>query len=642
MIKKVNKEFLKRSIIKALNVTIIYNFMIIIIFKVLSYFYDCELKSEHISIMIINALVMFLMITNSFYTKLKDKRLSLKKNELLSKKLKQLNKYKNNLKVIVNLSSDGIFEWNVKNDKLFLSKRAKRILGYEKDKVIETSREFVQDFSDEDFNKLKNMIEYVRDNATKKNTYTISLDTKKRGKITIKILYKIFRNENDEVVKIYGSISDVTVEKNNQKRIYNLAYFDKLTKLPNRYHFKEKTERLITQNHEFALFLIDIDNFSHINEAFDYEIGDLILKETAKRLLNSDIDFNIIARLGGDEFTAIYLGNHSDSELRDIAEKIKNIFDDPVRINDHFYHIGISIGISQYPMSAIAYSRLMKNADIALKDIKKKSKGNYKIFDKILENNKMRELFIYNNLKSAIPNDEFYLVYQPKIDIKTEEIIGFEALIRWKKNEKLISPSEFIEIAEKNGYIEKITDWVLIKICKDIKRLEDEFDKEYRISLNISYVEFSKYDFVEKFVGILKSENVDSSRIEIEITERTLVDNLEDSAEKLERFKQMGVEISLDDFGTGYSSLSYLQRLPLNYIKLDKSFLNTLEHTKNKEVIKSIIDLAHNINLKVIAEGIEKEENVIFLKESNCDYVQGYYYYKPMKFDEIVKLLRDG
>ncbi|BEP28197.1 bifunctional diguanylate cyclase/phosphodiesterase [Helicovermis profundi] len=637
---KIDLDLLKYSFQKTLKFILVYIVVILVytltIEKIFVNIFG-EIPIVHrISYITLNVLIMVTIMMKGIYNKNKNINIIKDNNRRLNRKIHDFKVLKNKLQIILNLSSDGIFDWDVVKDDLYISNKAKNIFGIKLDLNCGSSKCFSHLFNEEEIEKFKIMINYFINSDTSENTYTMNIKAKNSNQRVVKIYSKTIINKKDgRILRIYGSISDVTLEKSNEKRIYNLAYFDKLTSLPNRYRFKEKVQSLINEGKTFALFLIDIDNFSHINESYGYEVGDKILIETAKRIKSINMDFEIISRLGSDEFIVVYSGDITETMLENISKKIINIFQLPVNIDDNLHHIEISIGISEFPKLSSDYSNLLKKADIALKEIKNNTKGSFRIFDEVLEYTKMRELFIYNNLKGAIPNNEFYLVFQPKIDLRTNQIVGAESLIRWQKDDRLISPSEFIEISEKTGYIEKISLWVLVETCKKIKLIEKFIGNDFRISINISYVEFSKTNFVDNFLNILKLENVDTSKIEIEITERTVVGNLDESAKKLSILREKNICISLDDFGTGYSSLSYLQKLPIDFIKLDKSFLDTIESSKNEEVLKSVIELAHNIKIKTIAEGIETEEDVRVLKEANCDFVQGYYYYRPLEFDDF-------
>jgi len=430
-------------------------------------------------------------------------------------------------------------------------------------------------------------------------------------------------------------------EKN--KKIHFLTYYDNLTKLPNKNYFVEQLENLISskvEDNKFVLFFINIDNFKNINTVHGHDYGDkilLLISEVLKIVLPQE---SILCKWHGDEFIIIIENLKDKQEVINIAENIINYIRNPFEIGEKQIYITISIGIDIYHNESSSINDIIKNVEVAMYKAKKNGKNGYSFYNDELRNNIYRNNDIRKQLGNALYNNELYLNYQPQYDITTENIIGYEALLRWDNKELgKISPVEFIPIAEENGLIFTLGNWVLLNACiQNCKWIALGY---YNIiAVNISAIQFEQDNFVQTVKDILSETKLSPQFLELEITENILIKSLEKSVKTIEKLKVLGVRVSLDDFGTGYSSLSYLKKLPINNLKIDKTFIDDIVISQDsKSILEAIVQLAHTLNLEVIAEGIETSEQSKILKEIRCDIAQGYYYNKPISSEEIEKVL---
>lgn len=441
-----------------------------------------------------------------------------------------------------------------------------------------------------------------------------------------------------ELEKIYGE------NKKAEETIYKLAYYDVLTKLPNKtlamkeldYNINEAKKR----STNVGLLSIDLDNFKDINDTLGHNFGDIILKQVADYIINIIPREYTVARLGGDEFLIIAPNIKDAFELEQCAIMLKNEFEKPFYLNSREIYITFSMGISIFPKDASDRQSLYKIADIAMYHAKGLGKNNYQFYIKELSESIKYKLDLERDLRSAIKRDEFAVHYQPQFDIKQGKITGVEALIRWNHPKKgFLAPSEFIHIAEATGLIVPIGEWVLYKACLQHKEWAEKGYKDIRMSVNISARQFEQKNFIENIKEILENTEMDPSFLEVEITESIALKDVDYTITILMQLQNMGIKVSLDDFGTGYSSLNYLKRLPIDTIKIDKSFLENIAIEKNDTILtRTVIELARNLKLYTIAEGVETVDQYKFLRDNSCDMVQGYLFSKPMPKDEIEKL----
>ncbi|MEK4667698.1 EAL domain-containing protein [Niallia sp. FSL R7-0271] len=434
---------------------------------------------------------------------------------------------------------------------------------------------------------------------------------------------------------------DITERKKSDTLIKRLAYNDTLTDLPNRnscmVYLHDRIHCLAVES-LYVLFL-DLDQFKRINDTRGHSTGDMILKEVANRLKSSLEEGDFVARLGGDEFVII-LENADLQEIKSKADKILEAFTQPLFIKMEEFFVTPSIGISHYPSDGKDQETLIKNADAAMYLAKDNGKNNYQFYSHALEESSSRKMVLEMALRKAIKLNELSLVYQPQFNIITGEIFGVEALLRWKHPQfGFVSPAEFIPIAEETNLIIPIGDWVIKEASRQMMEWNKQGINDIKMSINISPRQFHCQDFAEIISNFAKEYSLNTKMFELEITESTL-QNIDLSLNILHKLKSLGFNISIDDFGKGYSSLSYLKYLPIDTIKIDKTFVDDITDPVHKgSLVKAIIDMGHNMNFSVIAEGIENEEQLDFLKVNHCVLGQGFYYSKPLPRQEIEQLL---
>lgn len=455
------------------------------------------------------------------------------------------------------------------------------------------------------------------------------------------------RFNEDEEIYIYGSLSNINDRKEKEARIKFVSYYDYITGLPNRRMFKEKVEDIIEEVNinyrNLAIVFIDIDNFKYINDTYGHEIGDKLLKEISKKIEGIISSDSFLARFGGDEFVILVDNLESFEHLEKVLNGIINECNASFKIEEKDIYCTVSIGVSMFGKDGIDFDQLMKSADLAMYTAKEHGKNKYEFFNDEILKKINREVDIKEGLSKALINEELYGVLQPKYLSETEEIIGFEYLVRWNSKELgNVSPSEFIKIAESTGQIAAIGKFIIKDAMKMCKNLESIMDDNFKIAINLSEVQLRDIFIVDFIKDTMNIYNVNPKTIEIEITESIIMESAEKNIRLLKRLKNLGVTIALDDFGTGYSSLSYLRLLPIDILKIDKSFIDYINKDRKSEyIIETIIELSHCFNFLVVAEGVETREQFEFLKENKCDIIQGYYFSRPLPFGEICEIVKE-
>jgi diguanylate cyclase (GGDEF)-like protein/PAS domain S-box-containing protein len=438
---------------------------------------------------------------------------------------------------------------------------------------------------------------------------------------------------------------DITELKNAEEKIAHMAYHDALTGLPNRWFIKDYFENYQAEQKKLpqmflpmlGVILLDLDHFKVINDSLGHQAGDLLLQSVAKRLKTSIGEENILARFGGDEFVLLIPNLPSKEAVYEISELVLKVMEEAFFISGQKFIVSPSIGISLHPQHGEDINTLIKNADLAMYHSKEKGRNCFSLFSPNMKVQAMVRLDMEIYLRQALENKEFILHYQPKMDMKTGKIYGMEALIRWETKEgQLLYPDSFIQIAEESGLIAPIGEWVLREACSQCKKWHDEGFEELSVSVNISPQQFQTQDLEVLIGDILLETGLKPSALELELTESTVMKDPEVAAIALKNLKELGITISIDDFGTGFSSLSYLRKLPIDILKIDKSFIMNLESDKaNNAIASAVIALAHNLNLKVVAEGVETIDQLDFLQIGNCDFVQGFFISKPVEINSI-------
>lgn len=429
----------------------------------------------------------------------------------------------------------------------------------------------------------------------------------------------------------------------NEEELYRLAYFDQLTELPNRISIKKKIAELIEKSEEFKVLFIGLDNFKAINESKGHEAGDGVLVEVARKLMGAVEEEDFLGRLGGDEFAIVSVKHTERADCQRYISRLNHIFSSCIYTDTGVgLYMNASIGMASYPEDGDTYSDILKSADIALNKAKSSGKNCYVLFDRSMQ----AEIDFHNRvsflMRNALDKGEFYLVYQPQF-YPNKKLRGFEALLRWHSPELgNLSPVAFIPIAEENGFILHLGQWILDTACKKLKEITDIYGNEVIMSVNVSSIQFEDRSFMKTVTKALNDSGADSSQLELEITESLLLNSIEETSAMLAAFKRMNIKVSIDDFGTGYSSLSYLRKLPIDTLKIDKSFIDVVtEDANGKNIVNTIINLAHTLNLTVIAEGVEYTEQLDYLKTQECDCIQGYLFSKPLNGEDIVALIHE-
>lgn len=442
----------------------------------------------------------------------------------------------------------------------------------------------------------------------------------------------------------YVMVKDITRMKKQQDEINYLAFHDTVTEIGNRIFFQKELEKSIerarkTQG-EFGLLYIDLNRFKTINDTLGHSIGDSVLKEVAKRFRTCLSPAIPLARIGGDEF-AIIVHSHTEQQLLDLCETLFRITEEAFVVNQHSFYLSLSIGIAVYPFGGINTTTLLQHADIAMYSAKEKGNNAVCMYDETLSKKITRRLRLEQDLPKALENNELFLLYQPQVDSKTGMVIGAEALIRWQHPELgLISPFEFIPIAEETSQIIPIGKWTLQEACRQLKKWHSAGYVNLKMGINLSAIEFEQKDFVQAIISTIEEVGVPASSIDLELTERIAMVDEKETLSRLKALKSYGVHLSIDDFGTGYSSLAYLPLYPIDTLKIPREFVNRIGNsTDGNEIIHTIISLAHTLNMKVIAEGVETKEQLTVLQRNACYLIQGYYYSKPVSEDEFIKFL---
>lgn len=433
--------------------------------------------------------------------------------------------------------------------------------------------------------------------------------------------------------------------KTSIKELEKVALYDSLTNLPNKLQFKKNLNKIINDSsvESFGVLYIDLDNFKKINDVFGRFTGDRILNIIAKRLKALEYKEDLFARISGDEFILLIKNKIHRKISQDNIQKLRASIERPIIIDGISYEVKASYGYSLYPKDGLTAETLIQKSEIAMRKAKISENDHFKQY-----NNQMKasiKLFhkIENELEKNIKEGKVELVYQPQIDVKTEEIVGFEVLSRFSSGTLgIISPEIFIPLLEENGLIVKYGELMIEKAVKELKVFEKVGCRNFKMAINISALQLNQPNFITFLKFILKKYDIKHRNLELEITESLLIKNRKETNALLKEIRNIGINISLDDFGTGYSSLSYLMDLELDQLKIDKSFINQLENDSTKEnILESIINMAHVLSFDVVAEGVENKNQLEIIQSKKCNYVQGYYYYKPLTSKEIIKILEE-
>ncbi|GEM_PF-4189557 len=551
--------------------------------------------------------------------------------------------YKRQLEHVIEGADLGYWIWDLKSGRHTVNDRWLNMLGLSRDDIKNDISDWEERVHPKDLKKIKPLL---RDHIKKGTIYNAEFRMRHKDGRWIWIYSSggvvEYSHESGEPLLMCGTHQDITQRKMTENRIKHLAYHDPLTSLPNRALLFDRIKQAIFHSKRAkklnALIFIDLDNFKSINDFLGHKAGDTLLKSLSRRLLKSVRSEDTVARLGGDEFSILLIdldAKKAQEYAYLVAEKILRQIKKPFYLERQKFYINASIGIVIFPEEehGECYAQeVVKRADAAMYHAKAMGKGKISFYDKELNEKTKERLIMQIHMKEALKDGEFEVNYQPIVESSSEKIIGVEALLRWKRGDEIFYPSEFIPIAEENSMIEEINRFVVEEVCKDLadENLEKRYGKIEFVSINISTTLFKYEDLHRSLLDTISDHKVDFSRFNFELTESVLLEDFEDSVEKIESMKRLGVRFSLDDFGTGYSSLTYLRRLPVDYVKIDKEFLKNVDKDgDNAKIVEVILDISKHFGFKVIAEGIEDRDQFEHIKKLGCDFAQGYLFGRP-------------
>lgn len=543
-------------------------------------------------------------------------------------------------------ANDGLWDWNLKDNKIYYSVRWKAMLGYSDGEIGDSPDEWIQRLHVDDHDRICSRI----------NTYLL------QGTRPIEIEYRIrhkdetfhwmlcrglaVRDSKGKAYRMAGSQTDITARKKAEDQLLHDAFHDALTGLANRALFRDRLHNAINRSKRlkqylYAVMFFDVDRFKVINDSLGHAAGDKLLIEISGRMAGCVRPGDTIARLGGDEF-AVLLENVTDvTDVKGVVERIQSEFAAPFLIDGSELYVTQSIGIALEQDRYEQPDQILSDADIAMYAAKAKGKARYEIFDDSMHSFVVEQLQLEADLRVAIEHlNDFVLYYQPIIDVTTRKLSGFEALVRWNHPLRgLLPPLEFIPLAEETGLIQPLGEWILRESCRQLKQWQDEYHTAWplKMSANVSGKQFLNDNFADMLINIIEETGIAAETLAIEITESIIMENLDIAVKAMNRLRDIGVNIHIDDFGTGYSSLSYLNKFPVTALKIDRSFIANMSlNDENREIVKTIISLAQNLKLEVIAEGIELSAHLDDVDTMDCHFAQGYLFSKPMAAPDIV------
>jgi diguanylate cyclase (GGDEF)-like protein/PAS domain S-box-containing protein len=463
----------------------------------------------------------------------------------------------------------------------------------------------------------------------------------------VSAVYRPHYDGSGQIAGVIGLIRDITERKSAEQQIEYQAYHDALTGLANRRLFQEHLTLALAlaqrRSRLVAVLFLDLDHFKLVNDSLGHSVGDALLKQVAARLKEAVREGDTVARVGGDEFTIVLQELESRQDAAIVAEKVLRTIAEPVEASGHRLYVTTSIGITIFPDDGDDAEALLRNADTAMYRAKSEGRNTYQMSTQELNRSTQERMTLERDLHLAVERNEFELLYQPQVALRTKRIVGMEALLRWRHPERgVLAPAEFISVAEERGFIVVIGDWVLREACRQGRKFRDRGLTEFRVAVNLSARQFRDLTLVDSVETALAESGLEPRCLELEITESVAMENIELTVRLLTRLRELGVAIAIDDFGTGHSSMSYLKRFPIDALKIDRSFVEDLPHGKEDAAIaRSIIQLADGLNLRVIAEGVETKEQADFFTPYDCD-VQGFYFAHPMPADQCEALFAKG
>ncbi len=544
------------------------------------------------------------------------------------------------LRTLVENMSEGLLQVDKEEVITYVNNRFCEMIGYEREELLgKTTFDILLDEEGGKFVREANR----KRQKNESNQYELRLKTKSGETLWTLVGGVPIYNISDEFTGTMGVITDITQRKRTEDQLLHDAFHDALTGLANRTlfmdHLRMTIERGKSRHSNFyAVLFLDFDRFKIINDSLGHAEGDKLLKLIAKRLQASVRTGDLVARIGGDEFVILLSELVESNEALLIAERIQNDLKAAFDVSGREIIISASIGVALSTAGHESAEDMLRDADIAMYRAKGEGRADYRVFDQKMHEHASNQLQLETEMRAALKNKEFEVHYQPIINLETESLVGFESLIRWNHPERgMIPPFEFISVAEENGMILPLGQWILYESCRQLREWQNKFPSAsgLTISVNLSCKEFLQFDLAEQIAVTLKKTGLDPHSLKLEITESHVMENSEVAVTMMKSLRKLGVRLSLDDFGTGYSSLSYLHRLPVDFLKIDRSFVMRMaDSEENHEIVRTIIKLAQNLKMKVIAEGIETADQLAQLKHLNCEYGQGYFFSKPLEAEK--------
>ena len=536
----------------------------------------------------------------------------------------------------------GSWELDVQTGVMQCSDELYWLLGIDPSEAIVSLQQFIELVHEDDRSAVEQVIEQARGVH---GAYRVEYRLRCAGdkEITVHQQSQMVSEKGSARLRLLSTIQDISEHKAAEKLIEYQAFYDSLTDLPNRRLFTDQLSHAISlanqQGTQAALVFIGMDRLKMVNDTMGHTAGDELLREMANRLKGKVEDGVSIARFGADVFGVMLEGLEPETDVASYASLLLQQLAEPVSIQGQELFTTASAGIALYPHDGIDTETLLKAADSAMSRAKEEGGQQIQYFTAGMNARAQQRLQIEGGLRKALEREEFQLFYQPQIDTRTRQIVSMEALIRWNHPEKgIISPLEFITVAEESGLILPIGEWVLRKACHDAQRWNEQFGMNLRVGVNLSGRQFAQHDLLGLVADVLQESGLPRDNLELEVTESVAMDDIDACIDTLQHFKEMGVRVSIDDFGTGYSSLSYLQQMPLHTLKIDRAFVKDIKgNGENGEIARAIIAMAHSLGMAVVAEGVESEEQLQYLNEQGCDIIQGFYISKPLPADAFEK-----
>ena len=564
--------------------------------------------------------------------------------EMVKQRTAELNKANQTLRVLIEASPLAIFVLDQNENVLLWNPAAERTFGWSKDEVLNRPLPIIPEKRRADFE--KGFADTLQGKVIA--NYEAYHQRKDGSLVDVNIWTARLLDSDGHVSGVMAIIADITERKRAEEKIHYLAYNDTLTGLPNRVSFEERLTEALTRGESsqtpLAVMFLSLDRFKKFNDTLGHMVGDQLLRSASERLSASMNEGDAIARFASDEFAFLLTRARTADDAAETAQKFHNILEAPFTVDGQELYVTASIGIGLYPHDAVDAQGLLKNAGAALYRAKQLGGNNFQFYTADMNERALKRLSLENKLRSAIERKEFKVYYQPQVNVNSGQIVGMEALVRWQHPEMgLVSPAEFIPLAEDTGLIAPIGEWVLRSACEQTKSWHDCGFNSLRVAVNLSPRQFQQPDLLLMIETTLRETGLRPDCLELEVTESSVMKNRESAIKTLSELKKMGIKISIDDFGSGYSSLGYLKHLPIDVLKIDQSFVRDMTTAPNDAaIVMAIIQLAHSLQLKVTAEGVETEDQLRFLRLLRCDEMQGYLFCRPVAVEAFEQLLLEG